>query len=256
MTFDITAYPHETVACNQCGGTDHSWVAQWDRYGLAVTTVQCEACKLRFINPRMTAEGYAEFYQKHYRPLVKSVNRAPHDAALAAVHRQMYVDLILKHAGALPPSARLLDLGGSTGMVARGFKARYGCTCTVVDPAPQELEEAKDVGTTICASAEDVTFPAESFDAIVICRTIEHLRDPKGVLQRARTWAAPGAVLVVDAMDASRWNVNHRYKVDHPYAFTAATFRRMVTSAGWNITGSWLRRNGQYIGLVCRPEES
>jgi SAM-dependent methyltransferase len=256
--FDVMAYPHEAVACNQCQGTDHRVVARSDRYDLPVTTVQCAGCGLQFINPRMTADSYATFYREHYRPLLAALTGKPYTADVVRENTRKYATELVKEVAAWVdpyPAARLVDLGGSTGLVARRFAERWGCVCTVVDPAPDEVAEATDFATAVCASAEDATFEAGSQDVILLCRTIEHLRDPKGVLERARRWASPQAFLVVDALDASQWNARSRYKVDHPYAFTAQTLRRMVTSAGWQIRGSWLRRRGEYVGLVCSPQE-
>ncbi len=257
VAFDVKACPHETVACNQCGRTDGTAVAVKDRYGLPVTTVQC-ACGLQYINPRMTAEAYGAFYREHYRPLLAALTGKPYTAAVVRENSRKYAVELVKDVASVVepyPDARLLDLGGSTGIVARKFAERWGCACTVVDPAPEEVAEAADFAETVCASAEDARFAPDTFDVILLCRTIEHLRDPKAVLRQARRWATDRAFLVVDAMDVSRWNLRSRYKVDHPYSFTDTTLRRMVTSAGWRIRGSWTRRNGLYVGLICSPED-
>jgi SAM-dependent methyltransferase len=255
--FDIAACPQETVACNQCGRTDAAPVAHEDRYGLPVTTVQC-ACGLQYISPRLTAEGYATFYREHYRPLLAALTGMPYTAAVVRENSRKYAVELVKDVAAVVepyPGARLLDLGGSTGIVARTFAEKWDCDCTVVDPAPEEVAQAEDFAEAVCASAEDVRFEPDTFDVILLCRTIEHLRDPKAVLRQARRWATERAFLVVDAMDVSRWNLRSRYKVDHPYSFTDTTLRRMVTSAGWVIRGSWTRRQGHYVGLICSPED-
>jgi SAM-dependent methyltransferase len=260
VPFDLTDFPHETVACNQCGSDTHFTVAIADRYGLPVTTVECGrfGCGLQYINPRMTADGYATFYQEHYRPLLSALQGSPYTPAMVRENSRKYATELVKDVAAVVepyPGSSLLDLGGSTGIVARQFAERWDCRCTVVDPSPEEVAQARDFAITQCATAEDATFAPGSFDVILLCRTIEHLLDPKAVLRRARMWATARAFLVVDAMDTAKWNDRSRYKVDHPYAFTATTLERMVTSAGWRVRGTWTRNNGKYVGLICSPEE-
>lgn len=254
-SFDVATQPHVSVPCNQCGSTTQRVVATRDRYGLRVTTVAC-ACGLHFINPRMTPAGYAEFYRTHYRRLLERVYLRPYTEAMVAENQRKYSVVLLRELAKIVepfPRSTVVDLGGSTGTVARAFAQRWGCRATVVDPAPGEVAKAEDFAATVCASAEDVRFPDASFDVVLLCRTIEHLLDPKGVLERARRWVTPTGFLIVDAQDVTRWEPATRYKVDHPYAFTADTLERMVTSAGWRVRGRWRWRNGQYVGLACSP---
>lgn len=255
--FDYAAQPKEIPPCSQCGTVIRRQVlATQDRYGLPVRTVEC-MCGLRLLDPRMTKDAYAEFYEQHYRPLLTALLGAQYTIEHVRENQRKYALALADEieSWVVPyPSAQLLDLGGSTGLIAQEFMRRWGCEATVVDPCEAELQQATGC-TQIHASAEDVTFAKESFDVILLCRTIEHLLDPKGVLTRAREWVTPDGFLVVDAMDVDYWGKEVRYKVDHPYAFTAATLRRMVTSAGWRVRGSWTRRKGQYVGLVCSPQE-
>ena len=245
----------ERVPCNQCGSPESRVVAEWDRYGLPVRTVACQACGLRFISPRMTAEGYDEFYRAHYRPLLSRLMGCDYTPDMVRENSRKYAVVLTREVAKVVepyPGSTLVDLGGGTGDVARAWAQRWGCATTVVDPSAEELACVE--GDAICGTAETVDFPDRSIDVILLCRTIEHLLNPKGVLERARRWATDRGFLVVDAMDVTRWPDPYRYKVDHPYAFTANTFRRMVESAGWRIRGTWTRRRGQYLGLVCSPE--
>ena len=241
--FDPAAYPHETVACNLCGRDDATPIAARDRYGLPTRIVQC-VCGLRYITPRMTAEGYAAFYRTGYRALVAQVSTAP-TALEFASEQWRYAGAIADRVAPWMRARTVLDVGGSTGVVGRLFQARWGCEVTVIDPSPTELAQARGC-RTICASAERVDFP--SADLALLCRTVDHLRDPLGVLTRLR---ASVRMLVVDAMDVDAWPEPWRYKVDHPYAFTGPTLREFMRRAGFRPIQAWTTRHGKYLGYLC-----
>lgn len=244
----------ELTRCNLCGLDDTEPAATKDRYGLPVTVVQCNGCGLRYLNPRMSPSRYMAFYRHEYRALLKSHEIDESIDSIEADQWEYAVELSSEVGRYMPKEGRLLDLGGSTGIVGRLMMARFGGTLTVVDPSREELARARDC-RTVQSLAEAVEFPLGSFEAVLLCRTIDHLTDPAGVLHKIRQWLVPGGVLIVDAMDVDYWPVAHRYKVDHPYAFTDATLRAMVADrAGFVIRSSWTRRNGKYVGLICSKE--
>lgn len=240
----------EYVACAICGTAPQAIVATHDRYGLPTRIVQCVRCGLRFINPRMTAAQYAEFYRHGYRPLIDRFFASAGQRNELQIDQRQYAGellaLVRRHIG---HPASVVDVGGSTGIVGRTFQRIYGCAVTVIDPAPDELQHATGC-QTICASAETAEFPQA--DLALLCRTVDHLLDPVGVLRRLRQVTQ---TLVVDAMDVDRWAAADRYKVDHPYAFTKETLTQTVRAAGWAIRHEWARRNHKYVGLVCSPQE-
>lgn len=250
--FDVVSAPKEYVPCALCGTAPTTVVTEQDRYGLPTRVVQCTRCSLRYLNPRMTKDAYAEFYQHGYRPLLQRVkpgltladiegNQWEYAAALSntvALH-------VARYAG-----GQLVDVGGSTGIVGRLFHARWGFWVNVVDPSPDELARARGC-CTFHATAEDWQ-PERTYDVALLCRTIDHLLDPLGVLTKLRQCST---LLIVDAMDVDRWPANSRYKVDHPYAFTRATFHALVKAAGWQPVHEWHREGGRYTGLVCSPQE-
>lgn len=243
--FDPAQYPHEAVACNLCGADDAAVVAEKDRYGLPTRIVQCQSCGLRYVSPRMTAEGYAAFYRDGYRKLLTQLRGRTQRRAEFEAEQWRYALDLAEEVAPFIAGSRLLDVGGSTGVVGRLFGARWGFDVTVLDPAPDELERAINC-ERLCVSAEDAEFPPA--DVALLCRAIDHLRDPLGVLRRLRERVR---TLVVDAMDVDRWPLVARYKVDHPYAFTADTLRQMVEAAGWRVRHRWERRGGKYVGLLA-----
>ena len=251
--FDYQAQALELVPCNLCGGTASEIIAKHDRYGYPARTVQCVTCGLRYLNPRMTADGYAQFYAHGYRPLVEALLGRPYSLETIEADQWNYAATL---SNALAPwvksNGRMLDAGGSTGIVGRLFGVRFSKHVCVVDPCEEELDRALNC----CrhhSTLEDFD-TGERYDTILLCRTIEHLLDPMKVLQRLRGLLEPKGWLYVDAMDVDQWKKDSRYKVDHPYAFTLKTLTALVQKAGWRVHNASTRHDGLYVGLRCSPE--
>jgi ubiquinone/menaquinone biosynthesis C-methylase UbiE len=103
----------------------------------------------------------------------------------------------------------LLDIGCSTGGLLIAAGAGFGMVAGV-DAALRWLTigavRLREVGVTaslVCANAEALPFPDESFDAITCIDTLEHLRDVPCAMREARRVASPGG--------RALWTTNNRY---------------------------------------------
>jgi 2-polyprenyl-3-methyl-5-hydroxy-6-metoxy-1,4-benzoquinol methylase len=260
--YDYTAQPKTRVAsCNLCGGDAFTVLAHRDRYGHAASACGCRRCGLVFLDPVMTAAAYKRFYIDVYRPLVSAYHGRLIDAKTIqgeqrgyAVERGDLLDRYLEnHAG-----GRLLDIGGSTGVVAHALCARFGLTGTVIDPAPLEIDEARRLGlTTFSGLVEDWT-SSESFDAVIMCQTVDHLLDIAGALAAVRGVIAAGGVFFIDIVDfraayLRNWSVEEAVKIDHPYYLTQATMESYLRNAGFAIVRADYAADHLHVGYVCRP---
>src|SRR5690348_1108536 len=93
VAYDYSARTLETVAeCNLCGSRKLVEAASHDRYGHAATLRTCLRCGLAFLSPRLTADGYAEFYRSVYRPLVSAYHGRRIDAETLPGEQRAYAD--------------------------------------------------------------------------------------------------------------------------------------------------------------------
>ena len=95
-----------------------------------------------------------------------------------------------------------------------------------------------------------MSFPPGSFDVAVMFDVIEHLFDPRAVLDATRRALAPDGVLVVTTPNfnaLSRAALGVEWAVinplEHTYYYTASTLRRMLESCGF--------RDARAIGPVA-----
>jgi 2-polyprenyl-3-methyl-5-hydroxy-6-metoxy-1,4-benzoquinol methylase len=152
----------------------------------------------------------------------------------------------------------LLDIGGSTGIVAHQLARRFGLTATVVDPAPLEAAEAQALGLeTIEGLVEEVDLGDRRFDVVIVCQTVDHLLDVAGTLRRIRQLLSDGGVLFIDIVDfraayLRNWSVEEAVKIDHPYYFTESTVVAYLKKTGFEIVRTDYAADHLHVSYVAR----
>jgi SAM-dependent methyltransferase len=263
LGFDYGAEPKVRVErCNLCGGSTFVGLTHRDRYGYGAVTAGCARCGLVFLDPVMTREAYADFYTRTYRPLVSAFHGRLIDARTIQREQREYAaergDLLVPHIEGREYRT-LLDIGGSTGVVADILARRFDLRATVIDPAPLETIEAQALGIeTIEGLVEDVDLGGRRFDVVVLCQTVDHLLDVAGTLGRVRQLLATGGLLFVDIVDfraayLRNWSVEDAVKVDHPYYLTEATMAAYLARAGFEVERSDYAADHLHVSYVARP---
>jgi len=251
----------ETVpvtACNLCSAPPpFQPVADVDRYGFPVRTVQCGQCGLRFQDPQLSAAAARAFYATAYRPLVSAYHGRLINAETIQAEQAAYATQVVD--GLYPWltdwHAAVLDVGGSTGVVAEAvchMGAAHGrrMTGTVIDPAAEALACAADRGlTTVHGTLDDAGAAlAPTYDVILLCQTVDHLPDIAGTLGCLRAKLPAHGLLYVDILDTT----DGPYKLDHPYALVPRTMLAYLTRAGFNVLSRRLTED-RHVAYVVVP---
>tara|TARA_B100001123_G_scaffold295929_1_gene330032 strand:- start:346 stop:1290 length:945 start_codon:yes stop_codon:yes gene_type:complete len=263
IDFDYLSNPQRTVSeCNLCGSDSFLVLSHCDRYGFPVRAHGCRRCGLVFLNPVMTVEAYGAFYKSVYRPLVSAYHGRLIDAhSIQGEQRQYAAERATLLEPYLPDGAErnLLDIGGSTGVVAHAFSKRFDAVSTVVDPAPLEIEEARRLGLeTVTGFIEKVNLGDRQFQIVLMCQAIDHLLDIKGALEAIRRLIAADGLFFVDIVDfraayLRNWSIEQAVKVDHPFYLTEFTMSAFLTRAGFDIARVEYSEDRLHVGYVCRP---
>jgi SAM-dependent methyltransferase len=215
-----------------------------------------------FLNPRMTAEAYGRFYDGIYRPLVSAFHGRLIDARTIQTEQRDYA---IERAEFIRPFVArasrktMLDIGGSTGVVAAHFAKKFGLEGTLIDPAPLEVEQAQRLGLdTITGLVEQHDFGKQRFDVVIICQTVDHLLDVAGTLARVRQLLSANGLLFIDIVDfraayLRNWSVEDAVKIDHPYYLTEPTICAYLKSAGFDVLRSDYAADHLHVSYVCRP---
>jgi hypothetical protein len=261
--FDFGSQPVETVRiCNLCRGTSFVILTHRDRYGYPAPAQACCNCGLVFLNPRMSAEAYGRFYDGIYRPLVSAFHGREINAHTIQDEQRTYalerVELLrpfIEHSGL----KTMLDIGGSTGVVAHHFAKAFGLQGTVIDPAPLELEQARRFGLeTVTGLVEQHDFGYRTFDVVIICQTVDHLLDVSSTLARVRHLMTGNGLLFIDIVDfraayLREWLVEDAIKIDHPYYLTQETMTSYLRRAGFEPMRTDYAADHLHVSYVCAP---
>jgi SAM-dependent methyltransferase len=273
--FDYEAQPKEHVGvCDLCGSClTPEVVAEGDRYGFPVRHVGCRDCELVFQSPRLAPAGLRALYSGPDRALVSAwhgrpINREtlePEQAGYARALGDTFERLWMRGAEKPLPGVRVLDLGGSTGIVGASIAARLvsrkagGGTLTVVEPSCEEAVAAiPRAARVVVQSAEDFEAELGSFDLVLLCQTVDHLRSISAVLRKVRTWLAPGGRFFVDAVDWEKVRgdgpAHDALKIDHVYALTPTTMRRYLETHGF-VAREVEAPSANHVAFLCEVAE-
>jgi 2-polyprenyl-3-methyl-5-hydroxy-6-metoxy-1,4-benzoquinol methylase len=263
LDYDYASQPKQAQqTCNLCGASEFVILTHRDRYGYPAQAHACRHCGLVFLNPRMTAQAYGRFYNGIYRPLVSAFHGRLIDARTIQDEQREYA---IERAGFIRPfianaaPKTLLDIGGSTGVVAHHFAREFGLQGTLIDPAPLEVEQAERLGLeTVTGLVEEHDFGQRRFDVVIICQTVDHLLDVAGTLTRVRQLLSDDGLLFIDIVDfraayLRNWSVEEAIKIDHPYYLTEPTTCAYLKSAGFDVLRSDYAADHLHVSYVCRP---
>jgi 2-polyprenyl-3-methyl-5-hydroxy-6-metoxy-1,4-benzoquinol methylase len=150
----------------------------------------------------------------------------------------------VRRAGPVTAATKVLDVGcGQPTFLAR-LRRKTGATCVGVDFDANgwTVPSARWNGLSLHEGELEVVAPLAPFDVITMWHALEHLYAPADALRRLRAMAAPGARLIIEVpnydsltrrLHGNRWAGFHTPR--HTAAYTPATLRRIVETAGWRV---------------------
>jgi SAM-dependent methyltransferase len=255
----------ETVSsCNLCSSRRSVTVSLTDRYGLPATTVLCLDCGLFHLADCFTDEGYSQFYSTGvYRSVCSQFNNVSHTIEQIQADQRNYAQTlgsVLARYLKGQRTEKLLDVGGSAGIVASEFVRRFNLRGTVLDPAEEEIAAARASGLdAVVGSVEDYD-TEETYDLILLCRSVEHLMNLRAAFARIRSLLKPGGLFycdIADFMELCQWvgPPETVTKIDHRYWLTQATTLNIFGTLGFELVSMDIAFGFGYAGYLLRPCE-
>ncbi len=248
--------------CNICGSKSKTILSNEDRYGIPVRTAMCDQCGLVYLLDRPGRDGYETIYAKYYRPLVSAYWGRKVDNKHLVQHQAGFTDKLLRMFDGildLQNAGTLLDIGGSTGMIAHKLASTYGLEATVLDPSDEELAVAREKGLkTVCGFIEDYQ-TSDTFDLILFLQTIDHVYDLKATLGHISQLLKEDGYFVIDTVNlpsviADNTGVDQFFKIDHCYYFTPQFARAVLEASGFEIVSSDIATWPGHEMFICRKK--
>lgn len=152
--------------------------------------------------------------------------------------RRAWTEFSVMHLPALP-GGRVLDVGCGDGTIIRSLDEQ-GWQAEGVDPDEVVVAGLQTRGVKVSGGTlEDQEFPTSSFDAVTMSHVIEHVHDPRRLLQECRRVLRPEGYLSIVTPNANSWG-HARYGRDwfpldpprHLRVFTPETLTGFVQEAG------------------------
>lgn len=219
--------------CNLCGGTEWTTLEE-----VAATRVVRCACGLVFVTPQPESAVIELAYRKEY--YAPWAEQAP---ARAGIWRRRLAEV----ERAKRPPGELLDVGCATGDFLDCARA-HGWHVRGTELSADACRAAGARGLRVHqGEIWEAGLAANTVDVVTCWHVLEHVRDPKRVVQEIRRVLKPGGFLFLatpNAEDyifrAAYWLARGRrptlYEPDerelHLFHFSPRTLRAMLTSAG------------------------
>lgn len=216
----------------------------------------CGGCGHVFCNPQPSEAWMANFYKNGYRRMTHGLKEenpkvVPKQSGEEEMMRGARIISALDRIMGLPTIPSCLDMGSSTGALLAGLMHKFSCKYAVgVEPGDAWREFSNNSYTQFMGKAKELniensqflTFktldevPRErKFDLVTIIHTLEHMSDPRTVLETVREHYIKGDGLLVLAMPYIFGGAPDPLMFPHLHAFRMETAFDMLKRAGWNI---------------------
>lgn len=235
----------EYVVCNLCGA-DYTKVRFLvrDRHSdekRLFNLVKCKTCSLAYLNPRPTKAEIKEYYPPWYHSRSQKEIVDIEKTMIweipwrEAMHKKAKPILRYKREG------RILDIGCGDGSLLK-FMKELGWETYGIDFNEVSTRYAREVlGLDVFSGRlEEVNYPEDFFDIIILFHVLEHLSDPLETLERIRPLLKKDGVLLIEVPNFASFEARiFRSKWFgiaaplHLYQFTPYTLKAMLKSGGF-----------------------
>jgi 2-polyprenyl-3-methyl-5-hydroxy-6-metoxy-1,4-benzoquinol methylase len=237
-------YTFESVPCCVCKGNKFELLSKKDGYGIDARIVICRDCGLIQLNPRMTQDSYAGFYNEEYRLLHSGEAAGENLFQFEYKKGKSIYDWLTQNVTLPKPLSELsvLEVGCAVGGILQYFKDQ-GSRVKGLDLDEEAVKfgrERHGLDLTV-GEIQDVDYQP---DVIIYADALEHMLQPgEGLLQVGKI-LSPGGFVYIGVPGLKKLLKESRdflalLQVAHTYYFSLRALTNLVEASGFElVTGN------------------
>ncbi|HZR63535.1 MAG TPA: class I SAM-dependent methyltransferase [Terriglobales bacterium] len=159
-------------------------------------------------------------------------------------------------------SGALLDLGCSSGSFLASMRSEFWTLYGIeMSAETAKAAEARTGARVFVGDVLAAPFPRESFDAITCFDVLEHLYQPREIMEKVAYWLKPGGIFYVQVPNVSSAEARvfgsywHGLELPrHLFHYSPASLRNLATMTGLRVVSLETKRNsavGTSLRYVC-----
>jgi len=229
------------LACALCGSTDAEPILEKRMNGrggeMLFRLWRCAACRLVRTEPQLTSQALEPYYAEEYwgEGGVEAV-----DEDWIRRDQQYRTGFLYRFRS----DGSILDVGCGLGFFLRALDAsrweRYG-----IEPMPVPYREAaRALGSGRVRHTELIAagLPSDKFDVVTFWDSLEHLPNPRAILQEAGRLLGPGGIVLIGLPNFGGYQARH-FGEDwfglslphHFFHYTRETLRSLLAKCGFRV---------------------
>jgi len=223
--------------CILCGSPEREPLIRQGEWNV----LRCKGCGLGVLDPHPDQRELSDLYQTHY---LEDLYGVGFEVGSAGMKKRLSQETHrIRFFRRAKRSGKLLDIGCGMGYFLAACRD-WGYDVEGMDISEDSAIYVRDhlrlpvsVGTV-----DEIDYPRASFDVVTMWHFLEHARDPRIYLQKARNWLKPGGLLVVDVPNYTSTDARNAWQnwkgwhlPFHLYHFTPETLRGLLAKEDFRV---------------------
>ncbi len=248
-----TKIKREHTSCLVCGKTAERELFHKNSFRV----VKCNNCNLVYINPRLSEKESKDLYTKNIISPAQYYKESQEGDYITFKKRVQWIEEMYGKKG------KMLDIGCNIGTFLKAAN-ESSWDCYGIDINKSVEEDCKRIGIKFfAATLEEAKFKNDFFDVIVMNDLIEHVHDPRGLINQVHKILKPDGLIFIVTPDigsitarllSKRWH--HLKPNEHITYFSKPTMRRLLEGQGFSIITMKHVSRWRKISTVITKSES
>lgn len=207
------------------GKSEHLYDLFWENHNARV--IDCKSCGFKHLDPIPSEQILSEFYTNQYYQQVKPfeyksvdevyVRNKTKDILESVPYNHIYSKVVESLSDDQP--LRMLDVGSGNDLLSAFFNAK-GWESHSIEPNHEAVEYLRKFNVSVFPQFldDESGFPVSGLSFVNIQFVLEHLRNPRLIMQKAREALNPGGILrIVVPNDFSDVQMSFKQFYDEEY---------------------------------------